>query len=155
MTIVTVKSITGRLSGDQRAKLAETLTDAVLVPEVGQFAPAARAGFQVHFIDLPADHIAIGGKLASETKLDVMAIDVAVMDGAWPNEVRAEVIRRVLAAMAQACGVEAAPATWWVNFRVIDEGSWGSRGDVLSVLSLLESGVFTEDRKREILARLA
>ncbi|MCY0927932.1 hypothetical protein OTB20_17290 [Streptomyces sp. H27-H1] len=33
----------GRLSLEQRRRLAETLTDAVLVPEVGQFAPAARS----------------------------------------------------------------------------------------------------------------
>ncbi|MFF9121332.1 hypothetical protein ACF09Y_38275 [Streptomyces massasporeus] len=35
---------------------------------------------------------------------------------------------------------------WWMTFRVIDEGSWGSRGTVLSVLSLLDTGVFTEEK---------
>ncbi|MGW1025813.1 hypothetical protein ACWD4J_19360 [Streptomyces sp. NPDC002577] len=56
--------------------------------------------------------------------------------------------------MAEACGLpEPAPA-WWVNFRVIDEGSWGSRGGVLSVLSLLESGVFTEEKAKAIRAAL-
>jgi hypothetical protein len=45
----------GRLNQEQRRTLAETLTDAVLVPEVGQFAPAARVGFQVHFVEREAD----------------------------------------------------------------------------------------------------
>ncbi|WP_329332573.1 hypothetical protein OG866_07045 [Streptomyces sp. NBC_00663] len=36
----------GRLALEQRRRLAETLTDAVLVPEVGQFAPPARAGLR-------------------------------------------------------------------------------------------------------------
>ncbi|HUG21388.1 hypothetical protein [Piscinibacter sp.] len=34
--------------------------------------------------------------------------------------------------------------------RAIDEGSWGSRGTVLSVLDLLASGVFTPERVAEI-----
>jgi hypothetical protein len=42
--------------------------------------------------------------------------------------VRAEVIERVLAALAAACGLEKSSPAWWVNFRVIDEGSWGSSG---------------------------
>lgn len=41
----------GRLDLEQRRRPAESLTVAVLVPEVGQFAPAARFGFQVHFVE--------------------------------------------------------------------------------------------------------
>ena len=43
-----------------------------------------------------------------------------------------------------------ARASWWVTFRVIDEGSWGSRAQVLSILDLLASGVFTPERIAEI-----
>lgn len=77
---------------------------------------------------------------------DVMVIDVTVMDGDWRRDVRKEVIERVLAALADACGLPEPSPAWWVAFRVIDEGSWGSRGTVLSVLSLLETGVFTEEK---------
>ncbi|MFI6360530.1 tautomerase enzyme [Streptomyces sp. NPDC050743] len=156
MTVITVNAPKGRLSQEHRRRLAETLTDAVLVPEVGQFAPAARVGFQVHFVERESDMMAIGGRLMADASpdLDVMVIDVAVMDGDWRQEVRAEVIERVLSAMAEACGLpEPAPA-WWVNFRVIDEGSWGSRGGVLSVLSLLDSGVFTKEKAKAIRAAL-
>ncbi|MFF3849769.1 4-oxalocrotonate tautomerase family protein [Streptomyces sp. NPDC002328] len=156
MTIITVNAPKGRLSLEQRRQLAETLTDAVLVPEVGQPAPAARVGFQVHFVERERDIMAIGGRLLADAGpgLDVMVIDVAVMDAAWQPEVRAEVIERVLAALAAACGLaEPAPA-WWVNFRVIDEGSWGASGGVLSVLPLLESGVFTEERGKAVRAAL-
>ncbi|MGW7694439.1 hypothetical protein ACWGMA_37225 [Streptomyces asiaticus] len=48
---------------------------------------------------------------------------------------------------------EPSPA-WWVNFRVIDEGGWGSRGGVLSVLPLLDSGVFTEGKTKATRAAL-
>ncbi|MFI6014952.1 4-oxalocrotonate tautomerase family protein [Streptomyces sp. NPDC051243] len=157
MTIITVTTPTGRLSLEQRRELAETLTDAVLVPEIGRFAPAARVGFQVHFVEREPDMMAIGGRLLADAGqgLDVMVIDVAVMDAAWQPEVRAEVIERVLAALAAACGMERPSPSWWVNFRVIEEGSWGSSGGVLSVLSLLDSGVFTEERAKAVRAALS
>ncbi|MER5660229.1 tautomerase family protein [Streptomyces mirabilis] len=152
MTVITVNTPKGRLSLEERRALAETLTDAVLVPEVGRFAPAARVGFQVHFVEREPDMMAIGGRLLADTGpgLDVMVIDVAVMDGDWRREVRAEVIERVLAALAEACGLPEPSPAWWVNFRIIDEGSWGSSGGVLSVLSLLDSGVFTEEKIKAI-----
>ncbi|MFJ7342927.1 hypothetical protein ACIQU3_21890 [Streptomyces sp. NPDC101110] len=83
-----------------------------------------------------------------------MAIDIAVMDAAWQPQVRAEAVERVLAALAKACGLEKPAPAWWVNFRVIDEGSWGSSGGVLSILPLLESGVFTQDRVKAVRAAL-
>ncbi|MFE5819486.1 4-oxalocrotonate tautomerase family protein [Streptomyces sp. NPDC056479] len=152
MTIITVHTPKGRLGLEQRRELAETLTDAVLVPEVGRLAPAARVGFQVHFVEREPDMMAIGGRLLADAgpEADVMTIDVAVMDAAWQPDVRAEVIERVLAAMAAACGTVAPSPAWWVTFRVIDEGSWGSSGGVLSVLSLLDSGVFTEERVKAV-----
>lgn len=156
MTIITVNSPKGRLGLEQRRKLAETLTDAVLVPEVGQLAPPARVGFQVHFVEREPDMMAIGGRLLADVgpDADVMVIDVAVMDGDWRQEVRTAVIERILAALADACDLAKPSPTWWVNFRVIDEGSWGSSGGVLSVLSLLDSGVFTEEKAKAIRAAL-
>lgn len=157
MTVINVNTPTGRLTLEQRRALAETLTDAVLVPEVGQLAPPARVGFQVHFTEREPDMMAIGGRLLADAGqgADVMVIDVAVMDGDWRREVRAEVIERVLAALADACGLAEPSPAWWVNFRVIEEGSWGSSGGVLSVLSLLDSGVFTEEKAKRIRAAIA
>ena len=148
MTVITVNTPTGRLDLDQRRTLARTLTDVVLVPEVGRFEPAARVGFQVHFVEREPDMMAIGGALLADagSSADAMVIDVAVMDADWNREVRASVIERILAAMTEACGLDAPSPAWWVLFRVIEEGSWGSRGGVLSILDLLENRVFTAER---------
>lgn len=156
MTIITVTAPAGRLSLTQRRRLAETLTDAVLEPEIGQHVPAARMGFQVHFHERPADCMAIGGQLLSDqdTPRDIITVRIAVMNAAWPAEVRAEVIRNVLARLAEACGLQTPAPTWWVNFEIIDEGSWGSRGGVLSILQLLETGVFTPERIKAIRAAI-
>lgn len=150
MTVITVTSPAGRLDAQQLKILAKTLTDAVLVPEIGHDMPLARIGFQVHFVELPSTHMAIGGQLISENAADIMVVDVAVMDGDWRQDVRAEVIDRILAALAAACGMDKPADAWWVNLRVIEEGSWGSRGRVLSIHDLLKTGVFTEEKKRAI-----
>ena len=157
MTILTVTTPEGRLSPGQRRQLAESLTDAVLVPEVGQFAPPARIGFQVHFVERTADRMAIGGRLVSDQAPapDVATIDICVMDAAWPKDVRKQVTVNVLAAMAKACGLEKPSPAWWTTFRTIDEGSWGARTGVLSVLDLLQGGAFTPERASAIRAAVS
>lgn len=127
MTIITVNSPADRLTKTHRTQLAKSLTDAVLIPEVGQAFEPARMGFQVHFVELSHDDMAIGGMLLSETipTPDVMTIDVTVMNAAWPPEVRSQVIRNILRELAAVCGLPTPSPTWWGTFRVIDEGNWG------------------------------
>jgi phenylpyruvate tautomerase PptA (4-oxalocrotonate tautomerase family) len=148
MTIINVTTPAGRLDVHQRRTLARTLTDAVLLPEVGQLAPIARSGFQVHFTERNTDMMAIGGALLADAAApaDVMTIDIAVMDAAWNRGVRAVVIERVLAAMTEACGLNMPSPAWWVTFRVIDNGSWGARGGVLAIEDILDDTVFTAER---------
>ena len=155
MTAITVMTIEDRLSLDQRRLLARTLTDAVLVPEVGQVALAARAGFQVHFVERAAHRVAIGGVLAADHPADIILIDIAVMQAAWPMMVRTQVIANVYEALAEALETATPSPAWWVNFRMIEEGSWGSCGGTLSILDLLDSGVFTPERASEIRVAMA
>jgi hypothetical protein len=155
MTVIRVTSPTGRIGLAARQKLAPLLTDAVMVPEIGQFVAAARAGFQVHFRELAAESMAFNGQLLSQAEADVMLIDIAVMDGDWPTSVRKQVIELVYLALVSVFDIAAPSPTWWINFRVIEEGSWGSRGGVLSILDLLELGVFTEEKKLAIRSAIA
>jgi phenylpyruvate tautomerase PptA (4-oxalocrotonate tautomerase family) len=156
MTIITVRSPAGLIARAQRAELATTLTDAVLLTECGQLSDAARWGFQVHFTELPTDQIAIGGSLAADLgNISPVTVDITVMDGHWPPEDRAAVIEGTFAALAEALGVEAVPPTWWITFRTIDEGSWGSSGTALSLLPLLDTGLFTVERADQIRATLS
>lgn len=150
MTIITVTAPVGKFDLSHRRTLAQTLTDAVLVPEVGQLAVAARAGFQVRFQELETSAMAIGGVLLEDSQVDALSVDVTVMDAAWPDAVRAQVIANIFEALCAALGEPRPSPAWWVTFRVIDEGSWGSRGGVLSVLDLLKSGVFTPERTAAI-----
>jgi phenylpyruvate tautomerase PptA (4-oxalocrotonate tautomerase family) len=140
VTFIHVMTPQGRLTAEQRRVLAKALTDAVLVPEVGRLVPEARRGYQVHFLERPLDMIAHGGELLSDKPSDVMVLDVVVMDCCWTREEREAVIRNIFAALTGALGMKAPSPGWWINFRVIEEGSWGSRGGVLSFHDLLDQG---------------
>ena len=96
--------------------------------------------------------MAIGGELISDqtSPRDIMTVNIAVMDAAWPAQVRECVIRGVLARLAEACDMPKPSPNWWVTFQIIEEGSWGSRGGVVSILQLLDSGAFTAERVRAI-----
>ncbi|MDD1520725.1 MULTISPECIES: tautomerase enzyme [Bradyrhizobium] len=157
MTFIHVMTPQGRLTGQQRRVLAKTLTDAVLVPEVGRLVTQARRGYQVHFLERPLDMMANGGELLSDQPRDVMVVDVVVMDCCWTREDRAAVIRNVLRALADACELKEPPPGWWVNFRIIEEGNWGSRGGVLSFLDILQEGAaaFPPERAAAIRTALA
>jgi phenylpyruvate tautomerase PptA (4-oxalocrotonate tautomerase family) len=120
MTFIHVMTPQGRLTADQRRVLAKTLTDAVLVPEVGKLTPEARRGYQVHFAERPLDMVAHGGELLSDKPSDVMLLDVVVMDRCWTREDRATVIRNIHSALAEACGMKAPSPGWWINFRIIE-----------------------------------
>jgi hypothetical protein len=82
---------------------------------------------------------------------DILVLDVAVMDAAWTHHDRRRVIDALFAALARGLGVDQPSPTWWIQFRVIEEGSWGSRGGVLSIVDLLGSGAFTPERADAIL----
>lgn len=157
MTFILVRTPQGRLNTEQRRELARTLTDAVLIPEVGRMAPEARRGYQVQFVESALDMIAHAGELLCDRPSDSMVVDVAVMDCCWTREDRATAIRGLLSAMADACGMDAPSPTWWVNFRIIEEGSWGSRGAVLSFLDILDhsSNVVPPERAAAIRTALA
>jgi hypothetical protein len=75
-----------------------------------------------------------------------MVVDIAVMDGAWPAEARQRILENIFDALRAGLGADQPSPGWWVNFRVIGEGSWGSRGGVLSILDLLDTGAFSEER---------
>jgi hypothetical protein len=154
MTAIIITYPEGRINHDQRKELAETLTDAVLIIECGQIIPAARSAFQIHFRPLPLDHLAIGGTLLTEQPADILFIDLAVMDGYWPDTDRKQVFTNIYAALCAALKTDKPSPTWWINFRVIGEGSWGSRGGALSILDLLDTGAFTAQRAADIRANL-
>lgn len=88
--------------------------------------------------------------LSDQPERDVVTVNVLVMDGDWPNDARKQVLENILGSLTKVLRVPEPSPTWWVSFQVIEEGSWGSRGSVLSILDLLDSGVFTDEKIKAI-----
>lgn len=150
MTMISITSPEGRISAEQRAELAKSLTDAVLDVEIGRHEPLARAGCQIHFNQLPSSQMAHNGQLVSETDTDLMLVDIAVAEGDWPKSERKRVIEGIYAALVQALNVEEPSKDWWVKMKTVEEGSAATGGNVLSMLDFLELGIFSETKSAAI-----
>lgn len=153
MTIINVNTLEGRFSIEEKSLLAEKLTDAVMIPEIGQFVPEARIEFQVIFSEFKPENMAVSGKLLSDISPvpDNINVHILVMDGAWTKTVRKSVIENIANALADVSGIDKPLNSWKSTFQVIDEGSFGTGPGVLSILSLLESGVFSAEKKSSVL----
>lgn len=153
MTIINVNTLEGRFTIDEKRMLAEKLTDAVMIPEIGQFVAAARVGFQVTFTEFKSENMVVSGKLLSD--LDPMPdninVHVLVMDGDWTVPVRQAVIENIAKALAEVSGLPEPLNSWKSTFQVIDEGSFGTGAGVLSILDLLNSGVFSEEKRQAVI----
>lgn len=153
MTIINVNTLEGRFTIDEKRMLAEKLTDAVMIPEIGQFVAAARVGFQVTFTEFKSENMVVSGKLLSD--LDPMPdninVHVLVMDGDWTVPVRQAVIENIAKALAEVSGLSEPLNSWKSTFQVIDEGSFGTGSGVLSILDLLNSGVFSEEKRQAVI----
>ncbi len=150
MTMISVRSLRNRLTIKHREQLAMSLTDAVLTVELGQFNEHARVGFQVYFDEFESSKIALAGVLISKSGVDAMHINITVMDGDWPIKDRALIIKNVYQTLCETLDVDEPSPAWWITFHIIEEGSWGAKGSVMSILDLLKLGVFTPEKVKEI-----
>lgn len=148
MTMINVNTLKGRFKLEERQLLAQKLTDAVLVPEIGHFVEGARIGFQVIFTEHDPDYMAVSGKLLSDLSPipDNINVNILVMDGAWTKDVRSKVLSNIANALATVSGIPEPLNSWKVTLQVIDEGSWGTGKGVLSIFDLFASGVFTQEK---------
>ncbi len=151
MTIITVTTVDGLTNEVQRSELARRLTDAVCEIECGKISDQGRSGFQVHLPTLAPDSIAIGGVLAPlRPDIDIIHLDITVMDGHWPDQLREQIPRTCLAIVADVLGQPKPRSTWWSTFRIVPEGSFGAGGNTISILDLLATGAFTPERSTAI-----
>ena len=149
MTIVRVISLEGALGGEDRARLGEKLTEAVLEVETGKDTPEARPGVMVQFQDLPAGHWFHGGRPAEAlyAKNGIFSVSATVMQGPWTSELKAELSSRLAAALRDVVGV-AQPQAIWITVHEVPDGAWSVNGAVVRIEQLLWA--FQADRQATI-----
>ena len=151
MTVVRVISEPGRLDDTSRAKLAESLTSAVLGVEVGSDNPVARSGIMVLFHEQPAERWAIGGRFDDTYVAGAgrLLITTQAMEGVWTKERRKQLIKRYYEALRDALDLGPDPSllgSCWVLFSQIEDGSWGAFGGALRLLDILTPAGFAKEQ---------
>jgi len=135
---------------EQKALLAEKLTHAMLIGEIGEDTPAGRAVANIIFteVDENSDWY-VGGQIEpNPPKGGRYMIDVTFPVGAADQAAKTELHRAVESVLAEVLGVDAtfpSRAGDWVMLHEITSGNWGFSGktmgspDIASVVKTPES----------------
>lgn len=120
-------------SAAQKAELAEKLTHAMLMGEIGEDTPAGRAVANIIFTEVDqASDWYVGGKIEpAPPKGGRFMIDIVFPVGAADQAAKTELHRAVESVLSEVLGVEAEfpkRAGDWVMLHEITSGNWGFSG---------------------------
>ncbi len=149
MTMVRVTSLAGALGDDDREKLGERLTNAVLEVETGKDTPEARAGVMVQFEELPAGHWFHGGRAAEDLyeKNGIFWVTATVMEGPWTAELKADLVARLAGGLRDVAGPAEKQAVW-ITVHEVPDGAWSVNGRAVGIEQFLWA--FEPDRQATI-----
>ena len=157
MTAINVAMTGAPLLGAEKAQIAERITEAFALVEVGADSPLIRQGFMVQFESLGPDDLWLGGKPATEIRDSGRAalITVRVMAGPWNDEMKAELFERVDGILRDVAHMprEGNGQDIWMTFLEVPNGGWGLGGRTVDIAQL--APFFTADRQERIRAYLA
>ncbi len=152
MTIMRVSLVGASLTSEKKQHLAGRLISAFSLVEVGQDAPAAHAGFLVHFEDVAPDDLYMGGQPMADAGDSGRAavVTAQVMAGPWTDEMKAQLFRDIEGVIREEIDMprNEPGADFWMTITEVPEGAWGYGGKPVSIASL--APVFTEDRQERI-----
>lgn len=149
MTVVRVTSLEGALNPEEREKLADLLTSAVLEVETGNDTAEARAGVMVVFEEIGRRSWYHGGRSVEDLypPRGIFWLTATVMQGPWTRRLRSDLIGRLSGALRSALELPDRRAVW-ITLREVPDGSWGVNGRVLGIEQLLWA--FEPDRQETI-----
>ncbi len=156
MTTINLTYSGKALSPDQKAQLADRITETFANVEVGNDAPVIRRGFMTTFHHLDVHDHYLGTEPAAEQSPGKRAVQITVrvMAGPWNNAMKAElfehvdnIVRDILAMPKESTGDDI-----WMTFLEVPEGAWGLGGRTVSIAQI--APVFAADRQERIKAYL-
>ena len=161
MPVVRISCPLGSLSREQKAQIAESLTQIVLDVEVDAVTDAGRMVTVVQFHEAAPENWAVGGQLRSPDASgpNHFIVELIVLQGLLDGSRRTDAHRRVTQAFADALGAADPLAMMrvWVLIHEVREGSWGAGGMTVSALDVASflSADLSAARRDEITAALA
>ncbi len=138
MPLLRVTHQRGAFSDAQKAHLAEELTAALLIGEVGADTPAGRSLAYVIFNEIdPATSWFVGGKTDVQAPVGGRFIfDVTYPVGASPQADKTALHARINTIIAETFGVDGSfpnRAGDWVLVNEVPDGNWGASGQTIGI----------------------
>ena len=143
MPLLRVTHQRGAFTNEQKAQLAEELTHAIIVAEVGSDNPASRSVAYVLFEEIdPKSSWFVGGKLEDRSPQGGRFIfDVFYPIGAANQEQKTQLHKDINESVAKVLGVDGTfPLRGgdWVFIHELTEGNWGVGGQTIGVADVYQ-----------------
>lgn len=138
MPLLRITHQRGAISDAQKAKLADELTAAILIAEVGADTPAGRSVAYVIFEEVdPKTSWFVGGKPdLNPPKGGRLLFDIVYPVGASPQPDKSELHAQINAIVARTFDVDGAfpnRASDWVLIHEVPDGNWGASGVTIGI----------------------
>jgi phenylpyruvate tautomerase PptA (4-oxalocrotonate tautomerase family) len=138
MPLLRITHQRGAISDAQKATLADELTAAILVAEVGADTPAGRSVAYVIFDEVdPKTSWFVGGKPdLNPPKGGRLLFDIVYPVGASPQHDKSELHAQINAIVARTFDVDGAfpnRASDWVLVHEVPDGNWGASGVTIGI----------------------
>ena len=153
MPIIRVYHPQGGLNGEQKAALAQRLTDVLITMEGGAGTRGGRAFASIIMTEIPSDSWWVGGHLDGTFvgKAGKFLVDVSIPEGYMNAVHKTEVHASVNAAIVDVTGHQAVPdagASILVVIHEVPEGNWGADGKTISLGDIAETVGLPKDGER-------
>ncbi len=156
MTTIRISTAGEPLTSEQKAHLADRVTEAFAQVEVGNDSPRIRKGFLVQFESLAEDDLWLGADQATVLSPSnrVALVTVRVMAGPWNAAMKADLFERIEKILREVAVMPkgADGSDIWMTFLEVPEGGWGLGGRAVSISAI--APVFKQDRQERIKAYL-
>jgi len=152
MTTIRISTTGEPLTSEQKAHLADRVTEAFAQVEVGNDSPRIRRGFLVQFESLADDDLWLGRDQASVLSPSNRAalVTVRVMAGPWNAAMKADLFDRIEKILREVAEMPRGDdgSDIWMTFVEVPEGGWGLGGRAVAISSI--APVFSKDRQERI-----
>jgi phenylpyruvate tautomerase PptA (4-oxalocrotonate tautomerase family) len=138
MPIIDLTLAEGRFNKEQKAALAQQLTQCLLKCDVTRDNPKAKSINWCYIHELPAEDVFVAGEAEARPHY---RIDISLMQGAMSDAVKKQVVADMTRVVLEMEGQKLNPlnaSRVWVLLHEITEGNWGAGGQIYRLDDLMQ-----------------
>lgn len=157
MTAININIAGDPLTREEKARIADRMSEAFAQVEVGNDSPMIRSGIMTHFEEVGTDNLWVGANpIAAPGPSNRSAlISIRVMAGPWNANMKQDLIGRLNKILREEAGLVQSETGGhvWNTFVEVADGGWGVNGAGVTISQF--GPLFADDRKKRISDYLA